>query len=50
MKFEVVSEYKLKGDQLEAIKELVEGINHGYKYQILLGVAGSGITFTGVQT
>ncbi len=45
-KFRLVSEYKPMGDQPQAIKELVEGINKGYNEQTLLGVTGSGKTFT----
>lgn len=45
-KFKLVSEYKPTGDQPVAIKELVEGINNGYNEQTLLGVTGSGKTFT----
>jgi len=44
--FELVSEYKPTGDQPEAIRELVEGIRQGMPYQTLLGVTGSGKTFT----
>ena len=44
--FELVSEYKPTGDQPEAIKELVEGFKEGNQYQTLLGVTGSGKTFT----
>ncbi len=44
--FKLVSEYKPTGDQPQAIDELVEGINKGYKEQTLLGVTGSGKTFT----
>ncbi len=44
--FELVSEYKPAGDQPEAIDKLVEGINSGMKEQTLLGVTGSGKTFT----
>lgn len=44
--FELVSSYKPAGDQPEAIKQLVEGINRGDKFQTLLGVTGSGKTFT----
>ncbi|MDD8048619.1 MAG: excinuclease ABC subunit UvrB [Thomasclavelia sp.] len=44
--FELHSEYKPAGDQIEAIDELVDGINEGKKYQVLLGVTGSGKTFT----
>ena len=46
MKFNVVSTFKPTGDQPNAIKELVEGLNSGEKYQTLLGVTGSGKTFT----
>ena len=45
-KFELVSSYKPSGDQPEAITKLVEGLNKGYKEQTLLGVTGSGKTFT----
>lgn len=44
--FELVSEFKPQGDQPQAIEKLVEGINSGYKMQTLLGVTGSGKTFT----
>ena len=46
MKFKVVSNFKPTGDQPNAIKELVKGINENEKYQTLLGVTGSGKTFT----
>ena len=45
-KFEVVSDYQPSGDQPEAIAALAEGIENGLKEQILLGVTGSGKTFT----
>lgn len=45
-KFHLVSDYKLSGDQPEAVQKLVEGIEKGYKEQTLLGVTGSGKTFT----
>lgn len=45
-KFELVSNYQPNGDQPKAIKELVEGIHRGDKHQCLLGVTGSGKTFT----
>ena len=45
-KFQLVSDYKPTGDQPEAIEKLVEGIKNGYKEQTLLGVTGSGKTFT----
>lgn len=46
MDFKVVSEYKPTGDQPEAIRQLAEGVEGGEKYQILLGVTGSGKTFS----
>ena len=46
MKFSIVSEFAPTGDQPEAIKQLVEGIEKNDKYQVLLGVTGSGKTFT----
>ena len=45
-RFQLVSEYKPTGDQPEAIEKLVNGIKNGYKEQTLLGVTGSGKTFT----
>ena len=45
-KFELVSPYKPSGDQPQAIDKLVEGIKKGYRDQTLLGVTGSGKTFT----
>ncbi len=45
-KFELVSKYKPTGDQPQAIEKLVEGLNDGLRYQTLLGVTGSGKTFT----
>ena len=44
--FELISKYKPAGDQPEAIKELVEGINKGKRDQVLLGATGTGKTFT----
>ena len=44
--FELVSDYKLAGDQPEAVDALVDGVNRGLKEQTLLGVTGSGKTFT----
>lgn len=46
MKFDLKSDYSPMGDQPTAIKQLVEGINGGVKEQTLLGVTGSGKTFT----
>ncbi len=45
-KFKLVSDYSPKGDQPQAIEDLVKGIDHGMKGQTLLGVTGSGKTFT----
>ncbi len=45
-KFKLVSKYKPTGDQPQAIEQLVEGLNRGDKEQVLLGVTGSGKTFT----
>lgn len=45
-KFELVSDYKPAGDQPKAIQTLVEGLERGEKFQTLLGVTGSGKTFT----
>ena len=44
--FELISKYTPNGDQPNAIKELVEGINNGKKEQVLLGATGTGKTFT----
>jgi len=44
--FELVSNYKPSGDQPEAIQKLVNGLNKGDKYQVLLGATGTGKTFT----
>lgn len=46
MKFKLISDYKPTGDQPGAIKQLVEGVNAAEHYQTLLGVTGSGKTFT----
>ena len=46
MDFELVSEFQPTGDQPEAIKQLVEGLKDGTAHQVLLGVTGSGKTFT----
>ncbi|MCH7785152.1 MAG: excinuclease ABC subunit UvrB [Bacteroidetes bacterium] len=46
MKFKIYSEFTPTGDQPEAIQQLVDGINSDEKHQILLGVTGSGKTFT----
>jgi len=44
--FKIISDFKLTGDQPQAVGRLVEGLNSGYKQQTLLGVTGSGKTFT----
>ena len=44
--FELESKYQPSGDQPEAIKELVDGINKNEKCQVLLGATGTGKTFT----
>jgi excinuclease ABC subunit B len=46
MKFQVISDYQPKGDQPQAIAKLAQGIEVGERYQTLLGVTGSGKTFT----
>jgi len=45
-KFKIVSDFQLTGDQPQAVDNLVEGLNLGYKQQTLVGVTGSGKTFT----
>lgn len=47
--FKLVSDFSPAGDQPQAIKELVTGINNGERSQVLLGVTGSGKTFTMAQ-
>ncbi len=49
-KFEVVSPFEPSGDQPEAIASLVKGVQDGDRYQVLLGVTGSGKTFTMAKT
>ena len=46
MPYTLVSEYEPRGDQPEAVRQLTEGIKRGDRYQTLLGVTGSGKTFT----
>ena len=46
MQFQIISDYVPTGDQPGAIKALVKGLEHGDKSQVLLGVTGSGKTFT----
>ena len=45
-KYHLISDYKPTGDQPEAIRQLTEGLERGDKAQVLLGVTGSGKTFT----
>src|SRR4026207_415661 len=49
-RFNLVSDFELAGDQQRAIGELTEGLERGDKHQVLLGVTGSGKTFTMAQT
>ena len=49
-RFNLVSDFSLAGDQKRALGELVEGLERGDKHQVLLGVTGSGKTFTMAQT
>jgi excinuclease ABC subunit B len=49
-RFNLVSDFALAGDQARAIGELTEGLDRGDKHQVLLGVTGSGKTFTMAQT
>ncbi|MFC1914332.1 excinuclease ABC subunit UvrB [Chloroflexota bacterium] len=44
--FEIVSDFQMTGDQPQAVDKLVEGLHQGFKHQTLLGVTGSGKTFT----
>jgi excinuclease ABC subunit B len=46
MDFKLVSEYQPRGDQVTAIRDLIRGIDDGKQHQVLLGVTGSGKTFT----
>jgi excinuclease ABC subunit B len=48
-RFSLVSDFEIRGDQVRAIPELIEGLNRGDKHQVLLGVTGSGKTFTMAQ-
>jgi excinuclease ABC subunit B len=47
--FKLVSDFEIRGDQVRAIPELVDGLNRGDSHQVLLGVTGSGKTFTMAQ-
>ncbi len=44
--FKIISDFRMTGDQPQAVDKLVEGLGKGYKHQTLLGVTGSGKTFT----
>jgi excinuclease ABC subunit B len=48
-RFSLVTDFEIRGDQVRAIPELIEGLNRGDKHQVLLGVTGSGKTFTMAQ-
>ena len=48
-RFRLVSDFELRGDQTRAVPELVEGLNRGDSHQVLLGVTGSGKTYTMAQ-
>ncbi len=48
-RFTLVSDFEVRGDQVRAIPELVEGLNRGDAHQVLLGVTGSGKTYTMAQ-
>jgi excinuclease ABC subunit B len=48
-RFKLVSDFEVRGDQVRAVPELVEGLNRGDSHQVLLGVTGSGKTFTIAQ-
>jgi len=48
-RFSLVTDFEIRGDQVRAIPELVEGLNRGDQHQVLLGVTGSGKTFTMAQ-
>ena len=49
-RFTLVTDFGLAGDQARAIDELVDGLERGDQHQVLLGVTGSGKTFTMAQT
>jgi len=48
-RFHLTSHFELRGDQVRAVPELVEGLNRGDRHQVLLGVTGSGKTYTMAQ-
>jgi hypothetical protein len=47
--FKLVSDFEIRGDQVRAVPELVDGLNRGDRHQVLLGVTGSGKTYTMAQ-
>src|SRR5829696_3177592 len=47
--FRLVSNFEIAGDQIRAIPELIDGLNRGDRHQVLLGVTGSGKTYTMAQ-
>src|SRR6187399_700796 len=47
--FKLETDFELRGDQVHAVPELIEGLNRGDSHQVLLGVTGSGKTFTMAQ-
>jgi excinuclease ABC subunit B len=49
MNFKLMSDYEPRGDQPDAIEQLSHGIEAGEKHQVLLGVTGSGKTFTAAK-
>jgi excinuclease ABC subunit B len=49
MDFRLVAPFQPSGDQPEAIHQLIDGINKGYKHQVLLGATGTGETYTMAQ-
>ena len=48
-RFKLVSDFTVRGDQVHAVPELVDGLRRGDSHQVLLGVTGSGKTFTMAQ-
>src|ERR1051325_2027549 len=48
-RFDLVSDFELRGDQVHAVPELIEGLNRGDSHQVLLGVTGSGKTYSMAQ-
>src|SRR5688500_6107729 len=48
-RFTLASDFELRGDQVHAVPELVDGLNRGDKHQVLLGVTGSGKTYSMAQ-